>query len=71
MKLGALLSVQYNNEDVVNTVIKRLDSAVGNKNIPGDDVVMLRDADILINVNVANRMGLTVPDYLKNLVYVP
>ena len=71
MKLGALLSVQYNNEDVVNTVIKRLDSAVGKKNVPGDDVVMLRDADILINVNVANRMGLTVPDYLKNLVYVP
>ena len=71
MKLGALLSVQYNNEDVVNTVIKRLDSAVGKKIIPGDDVVMLRDADILINVNVANRMGLSVPDYLKNLVYVP
>lgn len=66
LKEGALLAASSDIDEITRLVLERLKKiASGNTGIPGEAIVPLAGAKIVVNGSAASRFGLSVPPKLK------
>ncbi len=66
LKEGALLAASSDIDEITRLVLERLKkTAPGNTGIPGEAMVPLAGAKIVVNGSAALRFGLSVPPKLK------
>ena len=69
LKLGGLFSLQGSADEIAKQTLARLKQATGKKEIPGEDVVLLKKAKISINSRMAQIMGLDIPQEYQKYTY--
>lgn len=62
LQLGGLISAQAVPEDVADQVIRRLQSGAGRNELPGPAVVDLTRSEFRINRELAQQLGLVIPN---------
>lgn len=71
LKMGALISVQADERDVVDQVLRRLQAAHGEVDVPGPDIVPLTRSQIRVNASMAKRLNLSIPVKYERVAYEP
>lgn len=71
LKMGALISVQADERDVVDQVLRRLQAALGEVDVPGPDIVPLTRSQIRVNASMAKRLNLSIPVKYERVAYEP
>ena len=70
LREGALLSGTPDNDDIARMVLSRLKQAQGMQAMPGDAILPLSSANITINGKLAERLGLTITDKIREMANV-
>lgn len=68
LSFGALLYVNVPNATVADLVVERLRDSLGKKTIPGQDVLIARHHNLVINKKVAGQLNLTIPPQYQHTV---
>jgi ABC-type uncharacterized transport system substrate-binding protein len=71
LKVGGLMSVTSRDTDIAKRVLARLQQAQGQPDVPGPKVAALSKARIQINLGMARRLGLVIPQQYRRLAYEP
>jgi len=71
LKVGGLMSVTSRGTDIAAQVLARLQQAQGQPDVPGPQVAALSKARIQINLAMARRLGLVIPQQYRRLAYEP
>lgn len=70
LREGALLSATPDNDDIARAVLARFKQAQEVQTIPGDAIIPLSSANITINVRLAERLGLTISEKIREIANV-
>lgn len=71
LKLGGLLSISSDYQDIARQVAERLEQAQAKDSIPGADIVYLDKLNLRINSVMAQRLGLTIPEQYRKYANAP
>ncbi len=69
--MGGLLSAESSYADIAEQVLLRVEQAGRAKEIPGDPITALTQANIRINPVMAGRLNLPLPKSLRGMVHAP
>ena len=68
LSLGGLFYVNASDSEVASLIMKRLNDSLGEKTIPGEDVLRVRSHDMGINKKVANQLSLVIPEHYRKFI---
>lgn len=68
LSFGCLFSVSVPREAIANLIVERLRDSLGKKTIPGPEVLIASDRDLVINKKMAVQLGLTIPPQYRKFV---
>lgn len=71
LKLGGLLSISSDYQDIARQVVERLDQAQAKDSIPGADIVYLDKFKLRINSVMAQRLEITIPEQYRKYANAP
>jgi ABC-type uncharacterized transport system substrate-binding protein len=71
LKLGGLISVRGKEPEIAAQVLRRLQQAYGQDEVPGPDVIPLTAMQLQINSRMVERLGLVLPARYRQLAYEP
>jgi ABC-type uncharacterized transport system substrate-binding protein len=71
LKLGGLLSISSDYQDIAQQVFERLEQAQMKEDIPGPDIVYLEKINLRINSVMANHLNLKMPAQFSKYAHAP
>jgi ABC-type uncharacterized transport system substrate-binding protein len=71
LKLGGLLSISSDYQDIAQQVLERLDQAQNKDTVPGPDIVYPEKLNLRINSTMALRAGIEIPEQLRKYANAP
>lgn len=69
LKLGGLLSISSDYQDIAQHVYDRLEQAQARENIPGPDIVYLDKLNLRINPVMAKHLNLKIPEQYRKFAH--
>jgi ABC-type uncharacterized transport system substrate-binding protein len=71
LRLGGLLSINSDYQDIAHQVMERLDQAQAKESIPGPDMVYLDKLNLRINSVMAQRLNIVIPEQYRKYANAP